>query len=113
MIPLYQFYKEYSYSFHQQLLHYIFEPAKIKLSYDELVVAAENVKASSSITESEEYIIIEEDIYSWYKLGTSYVQCIYRAGRVTVSNYNIKATVYTDANNPSNHLKENMLPRGL
>ena len=76
----------------------LFEPAKTKLSYDELVVAAKNVKASYSVTEEETRNLEEATrLQARCKLWE-----VHRAGRVTASN--LRATVHTNANNPSRSL---------
>ena len=76
----------------------LFEPTKTKLSYDELVVAAENVKSSYSVTDEESRNLEEVTrLQARYKLWE-----VHRAGRVTASN--LRATVHTDANNPSKSL---------
>ena len=73
----------------------LFEPAKTKLSYDELVVAAKNVKASYSVTEEESRNLEEATRLQ--------ARCnlweVHRAGRVTASN--LRATVHTNTNDPS------------
>ena len=76
----------------------LFEPAKTKLSYNELVVTAKNVKASYSVTEEESRNLEEATrLQARCKLWE-----VHRAGRVTASN--LRATVHTNANNPSRSL---------
>ena len=76
----------------------LFSPAKTKLSYDELVIAAENVKAS--------YIVTDEESKNLEEATRLQARCklweVYRAGRVTASN--LRATVHTDTINPSKSL---------
>ena len=81
-----------------QTITSLFELAKTKLSYDELVVAAENVKASYSVTEEEsKNLEVATRLQGRCKLWE-----VHRAGRVTASN--LRAAVHTDANNPSKSL---------
>ena len=79
----------------------------MKLSYDEVVTAAENVKASYSVTDEESRNLEEGTrLQARCKLWE-----VHRAGRVTASN--LRAVTHTDANNPSVIDKKSMLSRDL